>query len=127
MRAINLLPKDAERARRTAPDPALLTGAIGLAVVIVALGWMFMSASQKVQNKQGQRDDVANQLAEINRLNPPPKVLPIQQTLAPLQAPRVSATASALSFQIPWGYILGQIARALSAWPCSRPLRNARW
>jgi Tfp pilus assembly protein PilN len=113
MRAINLLPKDAERARRTTPDPALLTGVIGVAVVLVALGWMLMSASRTVQNKQGQRDDLASQLAEINRLNPPPKVLPIQQTMAPLQAPRVSAATSALGFRVPWDDILGQIAQAL--------------
>ncbi|MGD0273812.1 MAG: PilN domain-containing protein [Gaiellaceae bacterium] len=113
MRAINLLPKDAERARRTTPDPALLTGIIGLAVVIVALGWMFMSASRTVQDKRGQRDDLASRLAEINRLNPPPKVLAIQQAMFPLQAPRVSAATSALSYRIPWDNILGEIARAL--------------
>jgi Tfp pilus assembly protein PilN len=113
MRAINLLPKDAVRARRTTPDPALLTGVVGLAVVIVTLGWMFMSGSQTVQDKQAQRDDLAGQLAEIDRLNPPPKVLPIQQTMFPLQAPRVSAATSALGYRIPWDNILGQIARAL--------------
>jgi len=113
MRAINLLPKDAERARRTTPDPALLTGVIGFAVVLVALGWMFMSASRTVQNKRGQRDDLTSQLVEINRLNPPPTVLPIQQTMSPLQAPRVSAATSALGFRIPWDNILGQVARAL--------------
>ena len=113
MRAINLLPKDAERARRTTPDPALLTGVIGFAVVLVALGWMFMSASRTVQNKRGQRDDLTSQLVEINRLNPPPKFLAIQTAMAPLQAPRVSAATSALSFRIPWDDVLGQIARAL--------------
>ena len=113
MRAINLLPKDAERARRTTPDPALLTGIIGFAVVIVALGWMFMSASRTVQDKQGQRDDLAGKLAEINRLNPPPTILPIQQAMSPLQAPRVSAATSALGYRIPWDDVLGQIAQAL--------------
>jgi Tfp pilus assembly protein PilN len=113
MRAINLLPKDAERARRTTPDPALLTGVIGVAVVLVVLGWMFMSASRTVQDKQGQRDDLASKLAEINTLNPPPKFLAIQTAMAPLQAPRVSAMTSALSFRIPWDDILGQIAQAL--------------
>jgi len=113
MRAINLLPKDAERARRTTPDPALLTGIIGFAVVFVALGWMFMSASQNAQDKQAQRDDLAGQLAEIDRLNPPPRFLPIQQTMGSLQAPRVSAATSALAYRIPWDDILGQIARAL--------------
>ena len=113
MRAINLLPKDAERARRTTPDPALLTGIIGGAIVIVALGWMFMGASQKVQDKQGQRDDLTSKLAQIDRLNPPPKVLPIQQAMSPLQAPRVSAATSALGYRIPWDNILAQIARAL--------------
>jgi Tfp pilus assembly protein PilN len=113
MRAINLLPKDAVRARRTAPDPALLTGVVGAGVVIVALGWMFMGATKTVQSKQAERDDLAAQLATLNRYNPPPKVLPIQAAVAPLQAPRVSAATDALGERVPWDFVLGQIARAL--------------
>lgn len=114
MRAINLLPKDAERARRTTPDPALLAGVVGIAIVIVALGWMFMSASQKVQSRQGQRDDLAARLDEINKLNQKP-VLPIQPAIAAVEAPRVAAVSSALGYRVPWDFVLGQIARALPA------------
>jgi Tfp pilus assembly protein PilN len=113
MRAINLLPKDAERARRTTPDPALLIGVAGFAIVVAAIFSMFMSASQKVQDKQGRRDQLVADLAAMDRLNPPPTVLPVQQTMAPLQAERVGAVASALSYRIPWDFILGQIALAL--------------
>ncbi|MGD0166603.1 MAG: PilN domain-containing protein [Gaiellaceae bacterium] len=115
MRAINLLPKDAERARRTAPDPALLVGVAGFAVVVAALLFMYMSASQKVQNKQSERDSLSSELTKINTVNPPPKILPIQAALASIEQARIGAAASALSYRIPWDYILGQIALVLPA------------
>lgn len=113
MRAINLLPKDAERARRTAPDPALLVGVIGFGVVVAALFFMYNSASSKVLDKQSQRDALKVTLAQQARVNPPPKVLPIQASISGIEAERIGATASALSYRVPWDYILGQIAIAL--------------
>ncbi len=113
MKAINLLPQDAERARRTTPDPALLIGVAGFAIVFAAIFSMFMTSSSKVQHRQADRDTVSGQLQEMNRVNPPPKVLPIQETMETVQQERVGAVASALSYRIPWDYILGQIALAL--------------
>jgi len=115
MRAINLLPKDAERARRTTPDPALLTGVIGFAVVFLALGWMFLSANRSVQDKQSQHDNLAIQVAKNQKLNPLPTFLPAQEAISPLQAPRVSAATSALGYRIPWDNILSQLVKALPA------------
>jgi Tfp pilus assembly protein PilN len=113
MRAVNLLPKDAERARRTAPDPALLVGVAGLAIVLATLFSMYMSASSKVQDKKNQRGDLQNEYAMLTKVNPPPKVLLVQQTMAPLESARISALASALSYRIPWDSILGQVALAM--------------
>lgn len=113
MRAINLLPKDAERARRTAPDPALLVGVAGFAVVVAALLSTYISASQKVQSKQNERDSANSTLITLTKVNPPPKVLPIQATLASVEKDRIAAVAGALSYKVPWDYILGQIALVL--------------
>jgi Tfp pilus assembly protein PilN len=113
MRAVNLLPKDAERARRTAPDPALLVGVAGLAIVLAALFSMYISASGKVQDKRNSRDELQTQYAIQKKVNPPPKVLPIQQNVAPLESERISAVGNALSYRVPWDNILGQIALAM--------------
>jgi Tfp pilus assembly protein PilN len=110
MRAVNLLPKDAERARRTAPDPVLLVGVAGLAIVLAALFSMYMSASGKVQDRKNQRSELQSNYTEITRVNPPPKVLPVQQKIAPLVSDRITAVGSALSYRVPWDSILSQLA-----------------
>ena len=110
MRAVNLLPKDAERARRTTPDPALLIGVAGLAIVLAALFSMYLSSSQKVQDRKNERAQSQQNLALLTRQNPPPKVLPVQQKVASQESERISAVSSALSYRVPWSNILGQIA-----------------
>src|ERR1035437_5220632 len=110
MRAVNLLPKDAERARRTTPDPALLVGVAGLAIVLASLFFMFLSASQKVQDRQDQRAQAQQSYQQLRQHNPPPKTLPIQEKLAPQESERISAVSSALAYRLPWSNILGQIA-----------------
>ncbi len=110
MRAVNLLPKDAERARRTTPDPALLVGVAGLAIVLAVLFSMFLSASQKVQDRKDERDQAQQDYQLLIQHNPPPKVLPVQEKLASLESERISAVSSALSYRVPWSNILGQVA-----------------
>ena len=110
MRAVNLLPKDAERARRTTPDPALLIGVAGLAIVLASLFFMFLSASQKVQDRKNQRAEAQHEYQQLTRENPPPKVLPVQKKLASLEGDHISAVSNALSYRIPWSNILGQVA-----------------
>src|SRR5664280_1566477 len=110
MRAVNLLPKDAERARRTTPDPALLIGVAGLAIVLAALFSMYLSSSQKVQDRKDEHAQVQQEYQLLTQNNPPPKVLPVQQKLASIESERISAVSSALSYRIPWSNILGQIA-----------------
>jgi Tfp pilus assembly protein PilN len=110
MRAVNLLPKDAERARRTTPDPALLIGVAGLAIVLAALFPMYLNASQKVQDRKNERAQKQQEYQLLTQHNPPPKVLPVQQKMASLESERISAVSSALSYQVPWSNILGQIA-----------------
>jgi len=110
MRAVNLLPKDAERARRTTPDPALLIGVAGLAIVLAALFSMYLNASQKVQDKKNEHAQAQQELKVLTEHNPPPKVLPVQEKLASLESERISAVSNALSYRVPWSNILGQIA-----------------
>lgn len=110
MRAVNLLPKDAERARRTTPDPALLIGVAGLAIVLAALFSMYLSASSKVQDRKNTHADSQQELQQLTAHNPPPKVLPVQEKLASLESDRISAVSGALSFRVPWSNILGQVA-----------------
>jgi Tfp pilus assembly protein PilN len=110
MRAVNLRPKDAERARRTTPDPALLIGVAGLAIVLAALFSMYLSASQKVQNNQSDRADAQQKYQLMIQHNPPPKVLPVQEKLASVESGQISAVSNALSYRVPWSNILGQIA-----------------
>ena len=110
MRAVNLLPKDAERARRTAPDPALLVGVAGLAIVLAALFSMYVSASGKVQDKTTTRGDLQTEYDGIAKVHQP---LPVQQAVAPLENERITAVAGALANRVPWDSILGQIALAM--------------
>ena len=110
MRAVNLLPKDAERARRTTPDPALLIGVAGLAIVLDALFSMYLSSSQKVQDSNNEHAQVQQEYQLLTKNNPPPKVLPVQEKLASIESEQISAVSSALSYRIPWSNILGQVA-----------------
>jgi Fimbrial assembly protein (PilN) len=110
MRAVNLLPKDAERARRTTPDPVMLIGVAGLAVVVAALFSMYMSASGKAQDNTSERNDRRTQLAAIRKKNPPPRVLPAQVKVAALRSGRIDAISNALAYRVPWNDILGQIS-----------------
>jgi len=110
MRAVNLLPKDAERARRTTPDPALLIGVAGLAIILAALFSMYLGASQKVQTRKDRRTELQQNYDMVTRDNPPPKVLPVQEKVALLEGERISAVSSALGYRLPWSNILGQIA-----------------
>ncbi len=115
MRAINLLPKDAERARRTTPDPALLVGVAGFAIVLAALFSMYISASGKVQDNRNLKIDRDAELTSLTKFHPPPKVLPVQQRVASLEDERISAVGNALSYRIPWDNILGQVALSMPA------------
>jgi Tfp pilus assembly protein PilN len=110
MRAVNLLPKDAVRARRTSPDPALLVGVMGFAVIAAVLFSMYMSASQKADSNH---DNVAAKQEELSSLAPPPKYAPVKVQLAADESARTSALADALSYRVPWDYIMGQIVLAV--------------
>jgi Tfp pilus assembly protein PilN len=110
VRAVNLLPKGAERARRTTPDPAILVGVVGFGAVVVSLFLMFSSASSKLIDLRSQRDLLKAELAQQSRVKP---YLPVQESISGPEAERIGAVASALSYRIPWDYVLGQISLAL--------------
>lgn len=112
MRAVNLLPKDAERAARVAPNPALLVAVGGFAVVFAVLFSMYFSARQNLTDKQA---NVRQLQAQLKLQKPAAKPLAIQQQLASVEPQRKQALTSALGYRIPWDVALGQVARALPA------------
>jgi len=93
------------------PDPALLVGVAGAAIVIAVLLTMYMSASQKAQDKSGTRSELNTRLAALQRVNPA-SVLDIQKKIASVEQDRIKAVEGALSFRVPWDYILAQVSRA---------------
>jgi Tfp pilus assembly protein PilN len=110
MRAVNLLPKDAERAARVAPNPALLVGVGLFAAIFAVLFSMYFNARQSLADQQ----DVVQELqAQVNAQKPKAKPLRIQQELAGAEPLRKAALSSALSYRLPWDVVLGQISRAL--------------
>lgn len=110
MRAVNLLPKDAERAARVHTNPALLVAFAGLAIIFAVVASMFFSARQKLTDRQ----DLARELqAQVDLQKPKAKPLRIQQELASAEPQRKAALSSALSYRLPWDVVLGQISRAL--------------
>jgi Tfp pilus assembly protein PilN len=90
-----------------------LVGVAGLAIVLAALFSMYISVSGKVQDKKNERGDRQSEYTMLTRVNPPPKVLPVQQKVASVENERITALASALSYRVPWDSILGQIALAM--------------
>jgi Tfp pilus assembly protein PilN len=110
MRAVNLLPKDAERAARVAPNPVLLVGVACLAVAFAVLFSMYFSARQHLNDN---RDSVQQLQAQLSVQKPTAKPLPIQQQLASVEPERKQALSTALSYRLPWDVVLGQIALAL--------------
>jgi Tfp pilus assembly protein PilN len=110
MRAVNLLPKDAERAARVAPNPALLVGVGGFALIFAVLFSMFFNARQKLSDQQ---DAVRVLQAQVSLQKPKAKPLEIQKELASAEPQRKAALSNALSYRLPWDVVLGQISRAL--------------
>jgi len=110
MRAINLLPKDAERAGRGTPDPALLIGVGGFAILLAVLFQGYMSAANGVQAKKNERGELQ---AELATLKPQQQALPIQANLATTQPARIQAMSSVLGSRVPWDHVLGQIVAVL--------------
>ena len=116
MRAVNLLPADAARAKRrvaakgdVSHKRVLLTAAAVAGVVVVALGAAFFQAHRSVSDKQTTLDGLEQ------------KVVAAEAQAAAVQAARTSAQARRLAVtdvtakRITWEKVLRDLSRALPA------------
>jgi type IV pilus assembly protein PilM len=110
-RSVNLLPSDAQETTRRRPSLAKIAVPVAVAVPIVALGFMFVSAHGQVGTAQTELDAVT---AEINSL-PKPKRPVIDASLQGAQAQRAQAVASVLVNRVAWDSVLHDVSRVLPA------------
>lgn len=104
MRAVNLLPKDAGKPQRRAPNPIVLVGAGGGLVVVAGLAMAMMSANGALTEKQDAVADAEVRLASLPEPPPPPSA--VDAELAGQDAARRSALSSALATRMAWDALL---------------------
>jgi Tfp pilus assembly protein PilN len=118
VRAVNLLPKDGGRARggpakkREAPKhlPLLVGGGLGV-LVLAALGFLTMSASGSVSDREAELVALEQQIASTP---PPPPGPPAADTeLTNQRTQRAAALASALSRRVAWDRVLRRFSLVL--------------
>jgi Tfp pilus assembly protein PilN len=112
MRAVNLLPRDDGRGRRTRAEQAPLIGGLALLVVVtLALSVAFLSASGKAGEKQTALDNLQTQ---IDILPPTPKgPSPVESGLAAERTARVGALSTALGRRVYWDRVLRELSLVL--------------
>lgn len=115
MRAVNLLPADAPRGRRSgaadggAAKRVLLTAAVVAAAVVAALGTAFVQAHRSVSDKQTTLDGLEQKVTAAKAA-----AASAQAARASSQARRVAVTA-VTSKRITWEQVLRDLSRALPA------------
>jgi Tfp pilus assembly protein PilN len=113
MRAVNLLPRDAGRGGRQAPDLLAVVGAgVGL-LVVAALAGGFLLETSKVASARRALAAAKAQLATTPLPPPAPKVLPTPTAVVAQTQPRLQAVSSALSQRIAWDRILREFSLVL--------------
>jgi Tfp pilus assembly protein PilN len=124
MRAVNLLPKDANQRGKSirAEDPAVVVGsALGL-VVLIALVAGFLNVHSKVNGEQKKLTAARIELGRLatqKRAEPTPYKPVKQKPIVPIPAvtseeqPRLAAISTALSTRIAWDRILREFSLVL--------------
>jgi len=113
MRAVNLLPSEAQRRSRGAPNQAVLAAAIAGVVVVTVLGGGNLLESSRVASAQNTLNAAKLQLAgtplppAVAHVTPPPPVVAAQMQ------PRLQAVTTALSTRIAWDRILREFSLVL--------------
>src|SRR3954465_15432794 len=105
MRAVNLLPKEVQRASAQRPYGPVL---IGVLLVLAAAGLLFKmrsSADQQIVDRQSQIDAITHK-----PVRKPPNVTDGQRQAAAQAGPRITALDSALKTRVPWDNVLRQIS-----------------
>ena len=113
MRAVNLLPRDSGRSSRKSPKPVALVGGIGGAVVLLALGGLFMKTSGDLSTKEAELANKQAELASMPRPEAPSATPDDTAALAAERAPRVAALSAALGQRISWDRVLRRFALVL--------------
>src|ERR1051326_1297274 len=110
MKAVNLLPKDVEKAKGRQLSPPALTGFIAAVVVIVVLCGAFIRASANVSHKRTQLDAARAELALV-----PPPATPdtASAMLATERTQRIEALQGALNGRVSWDRVLRELSLVL--------------
>lgn len=108
-RSVNLLPTDLKTATHKRPSLVAIALPVAVAVPVVALGFMFVSAHGKVSDSQAQLDAVTAQLAAL----PKPHGPVIDASIQGAQAQRAQAVANVLGGRVAWDEVLRDVSRVL--------------
>ena len=112
MRAVNLLPRDDGRSKRTKAQNAPIAIGLGLFLVVsVLVAALFLSSSASVKDKQAALGRAKAELAVLPPL--PDAATPTEALLVGQQKDRLNALASALSRRVAWDRILRELATVL--------------
>jgi Tfp pilus assembly protein PilN len=109
MRAVNLLPRDAEQARK-GPQLPIVVGCAGAVLTAIVLAGGYLSASSKVGDENAKLAEVQAKIAAVPK--PEPEA-PTVSSLPQERQARVAALASALSQRVAWDRILREISLVL--------------
>ncbi len=108
MRAVNLLPRD--ESKRTKTNVPVLVGVVGAVLATAILSVMFLSATAKVRDRQGQLDELRAELAAV----PPPAPPNTASTgLATERQQRIVALSTALTRRVAWDRVLRNLSLVL--------------
>jgi Fimbrial assembly protein (PilN) len=113
VRAVNLLPSEARRRSRGAPNPAALASAIAGVVVVAVIGGGNLVQASRVAAAQRTLNDAKIQLAATPLPPPTPRVAPPPAAVAAEMAPRLQAVTTALASRIAWDRILREFSLVL--------------
>jgi len=115
MRAVNLLPRDAERQGSDGGRVPIFVAGGGIAAVTAAAAVLFMSASGSVSDQRAQLESVE---AAIARVPAPSQPAVAPGTFAQERTDRVTALTAALSTRVPVDRLLRELAYVLpeDAW-----------
>jgi Tfp pilus assembly protein PilN len=112
MRAVNLLPRDDGRGKRTKAQNAPVAVGLALALAVsVFVAAFFLSSSAGVKDKEAALGRAKAELAVLPPL--PNAPTPIETTLVGQQRDRLNALASALSRRVAWDRVLRELAIVL--------------
>jgi Tfp pilus assembly protein PilN len=114
VRAVNLLPSEAQRrARSVTPNQVALAGAIAGVVCVAAIGGGNLFQSSRAASAQKTLNAAKLQLAATPLPPAIPQVTPPPAVVAAQMAPRLQAVSAALSTRIAWDRVLREFSLVL--------------